>query len=215
MLRVLFLILIVMISFGFAQTNEQLQPRQLGEIQQSVLEEVEALTDVTFQELNREPSAQIYIINYGKNSEIETRDKQIKNLIAFRKYNISKISIINGGYRNIIKTEFWIVPAGAELPKVEPMPILVDEFGKATNGNVKMRVDAFFVEMNKNPSATAYIITYGTPKQVAKREKQIRDSITFRRYDSTRITFVNGGNLGNGEKTLFFLVPFGAESPEP
>lgn len=217
MLRILLVILIVMSSFVFAQTGEKTQERKIAEIEQSVPEQIEATTDMLFQELDRIPTAQIYIINYGTKDDVERREKQIRETITFRKYNISKATIINGGYRNIIKSEFWIVPANAEPPKIEPMPKLIDEFGKATNGNVKMRMDAFFVEINNNPTESAYIINYGTPREIAKRERQIRDSIRFRRYDSTRITFVNGGNRGNGEiiKTLLFLVPAGAEPPKP
>jgi len=105
-----------------------------------------------------------------------------------------------------------------QTPK-EPLPEAVkfDEFGKATNGNVKMRMDAFYVELNNNPNATGYLINYGTPREIAKREKQLRDAIRFRNYDATRITFVNGGNRGNGEviKTLLFIVPAGSEPPKP
>ena len=65
-------------------------------------------------------------------------------------------------------------------PQEFPQAIKFDEFEKATNGNVKMRMDAFFVELNNNPSAQGYIINYGTAKEVAKREKQLRNSIVFR-----------------------------------
>ena len=197
--------------------NPKLDPtaKLIAEFETTTPGFIKSLVDTTFIEINENPKAISYMVTYGTAREIAEREEYFKKAIMFRKYDINRIVFVRGGYQNKVRTMLWIVPEGAEKPKAEPMPILVDEFGKATNGNVKMRVNAFFVEMNKNPSATAYIITYGTPKQVAKREKQIRDAIRFRRYDSTRITFVNGGNLGNSEKTLFFLIPPGAESPTP
>ena len=92
--------------------------------------------------------------------------------------------------------------------------IKFDEFEKATNGNVKMRMDAFFVELSNNPAAEGYIINYGTNKEVAKREKQVRNSIAFRRYHTLRITFVRGENR-EVIKTELWLVPPGAEPPTP
>ena len=91
--------------------------------------------------------------------------------------------------------------------------VKIVEFETATNGRVKMLMDAFYVELNNNPSATGYIITYGTPKEVAKREKQIRDSISFRKYDPIRMVFVNGG-YRSVIKTELWLVPYGAQSPQ-
>ncbi len=77
-----------------------------------------------------------------------------------------------------------------------------------------MKMDAFFVELSNNPAAQGYIINYGTDREIAKREKQIRNSITFRRYDASRITLVRGGNR-EVIKTDLWLVPPGAESPTP
>ena len=99
-------------------------------------------------------------------------------------------------------------------PQETPKAIKFDEFEKASNGYVKMKMDAFFVELSNNPAAQGYIINYGTDREIAKREKQIRNSITFRRYDVSRITLVRGGNR-EVIKTDLWLVPPGAESPTP
>ena len=95
-----------------------------------------------------------------------------------------------------------------------PKAIKFDEFEKATNGFVKWRMDAFFVELSNNPAAQGYIINYGTNKEVAKREKQVRNSIAFRRYHTLRITFVRGENQ-EVIKTELWLVPPGTEAPTP
>ena len=103
-----------------------------------------------------------------------------------------------------------------DTPPVEPRPeaYKLEEFGKATNGYVKMIFDSFMTELNNNPSAQGYIINYGTAKEIRVREKQIRNAIAFRKYDTARITIVNGGNSGK-LNTQLWIVPAGAENPKP
>lgn len=95
-----------------------------------------------------------------------------------------------------------------------PEAIKLEEFGKATNGYVKMLFDSFMVKLHADPSARGHIINYGTDKQIMMREKQIRNAIAFRKIDRSRITIVRGGNTG-GLKTQFWIVPAGAENPTP
>jgi hypothetical protein len=99
-------------------------------------------------------------------------------------------------------------------PREFPQAIKLGEFEKATNGYVKMKMDAFFTELSNNPSAEGYVINYGTIRDVAKREKQVRNSIVFRNYGTYRITIVRGGNR-KIVKTELWLVPLGAEAPTP
>jgi len=94
-----------------------------------------------------------------------------------------------------------------------PTSRLILEQGKAVPDEIKAAVDSFYIELNNNPSASGYIINYGTPREVAKRESDIRKAIAFRKYDISRITFVNGGNTGVGPVSKYWLVPAGAEPP--
>lgn len=91
----------------------------------------------------------------------------------------------------------------------------VDEFGRATDDDVKARIDNFYIELNNNPSAQGYIINYGTPAEIKKRRAQITKAINFRKYDPRRVTMVDGGNTGSGVNTKFFVVPSGADLPTP
>lgn len=92
---------------------------------------------------------------------------------------------------------------------------VIDEFGKATDDDVKARVDGFYTQLNNNPNAQGYIINYGTPAQIKKRRAQIMKAINFRKYDVSRVTFVDGPDNGTGESTKFYLVPAGADKPTP
>lgn len=94
-------------------------------------------------------------------------------------------------------------------------PVLVDEFGALPNDDIRGRLDLFFAELSNNPNNQGYIINYGTPAQVAARERLIRNHITFRGFDASRITLVNGGDTGAGASTKLYRVPPGADNPTP
>lgn len=100
-----------------------------------------------------------------------------------------------------------------EMPQA-PQAVKVVEFGKVTNGYIKMQLDYFFTELSNNPSAQGYIINFGTKREIARVEKVIRYQVKVRNFDLTRITFVSGGAAENSQ-TQFWLVPVGAENPAP
>ncbi len=96
----------------------------------------------------------------------------------------------------------------------KPKAVKYSEFETATNGYVKMIMDGFYVELGNNPSAQGYIINYGTEKEIAVREKQFQNAITFRKFDGARITLVRGG-FWKTSKSELWVVPSGAENPQP
>lgn len=95
-----------------------------------------------------------------------------------------------------------------------PQAVKVVEFGKVTNGYIKMQLDYFFTELGNNPTAQGYIFNFGTKREIAQVEKVVRYQIKVRNFDSERITFVSGGAAENLQ-TQFWLVPIGAETPTP
>ncbi|MFN6963173.1 MAG: hypothetical protein ACK4S4_05330 [Pyrinomonadaceae bacterium] len=99
----------------------------------------------------------------------------------------------------------------ADLPKAE----LVNEFGKMSNDEIRGQLDIFFQQLQSNPNAQGYVINYGSDREIAAREKLIRNHIAFRKFDAARITLVRGGDTGEGVKTKLYLVPPGAENPNP
>lgn len=105
---------------------------------------------------------------------------------------------------------------GSETAGVAPKPdpVLVDEFGAMPNDDIRGRLDLFFAELSNNPNNQGYVINYGTPAQIATRERLIRNHIAFRRFDASRITLVNGGE-GTGVSTKLYRVPPGADNPTP
>lgn len=96
-----------------------------------------------------------------------------------------------------------------------PEARLIDDFGDLRPDDVKARLDALFADLGNNPNDQGYVISYGTDRQIAARERIIRQHIAFRRFDASRITIVRGGDTGEGVRTKLYSVPPGAANPTP
>ena len=107
-------------------------------------------------------------------------------------------------------------PQNADDSSVDKAPKtkMLIEFGKVSNGEFKSIIDKLFIELQSNPTAQGYILIYGMSKQVAARERLLRNQIVFRSQDGSRITFVRG-KAERIIRTQFWIVPDGAESPTP
>jgi hypothetical protein len=94
---------------------------------------------------------------------------------------------------------------------------LFDEYEKLPAGKIKAKVNELFVLLGSEPNYQGYIINYGTDKEITVLEKQIRDAITFLKYDANRVTVIRGGSNPNGEGvfTKVWIVPPGADNPQP
>jgi hypothetical protein len=105
---------------------------------------------------------------------------------------------------------------GQTEDKAPPNPIpeasKLYEFGKATDGYLKMLFSDFSAKLNADPTARGYIINHGTDREIKIRERQIQSAISFLKIDAARVTIVRGGNGGQQETTVW-LVPEGAEMP--
>jgi hypothetical protein len=106
-------------------------------------------------------------------------------------------------------------PVASETGSVaKPLgPIMTDEFGVLENDQVRGRLDSYFIELQNDPTAAGVIINYGPAKDKAKRVKLIQDHIKFRKFDASRITFVDGGD--GALDTKLYKVPAGATQPTP
>lgn len=222
-----------MSSFIFSQTDENAcrleQPNAIK------LFEVEEITNERFKELiekfqvnlNKEPNNQGWIINYGAENEISGREKIIRDNIAFRKYDASRITMINGGDAEIPKTQFWIVPPGAELPKpdyyndnqndsdnqmiVEPRKL--EEFGKVSDRFLNWAITDFFEKLEKDKSLKGYILIHGNQADINEFEARIRNLKLFQKNDSERIVIFRN-ETSKQPTTSLWIIPQDAELPE-
>lgn len=215
MFRVLFLILVVMSSVAFAQGDRRREARMISKFGLIGIEQFEALLDSFFQEeLQKDRTAQGFIINYGSDRRVARNLRIVRSWISQRKIDVSRIVLVKGGFLNNEKTEIWIVPSGTDPPELLPTAVKFAEIERATNLQVKSLFEKFGKKLREERTSQGYIINYGTAKEIAKREKQIRESISLRDDDPPRITLVRGGNKEK-LKSVFWIVPNGAEPPTP
>ena len=89
-----------------------------------------------------------------------------------------------------------------------PEAILVDEFGKLSNDEIRGQLDIFFTTLSNNPTDRGYVINYGTSREIAARERLIQNHIRFRNFDASRITMISGGTSPDGiVRTKLYRVP--------
>lgn len=98
---------------------------------------------------------------------------------------------------------------------VPDVPRIFSEFGPAVPDEIKAQLDPYFSDLSNNPNATGTIINYGTPREIARRERDIRSAIRFRNFPAERVTIINGGDKGTGVRTVLYVVPAGATAPTP
>jgi hypothetical protein len=78
--------------------------------------EIKARLDNLFAALNNDPSAQGYIINYGNLKDKQYRIKTINDYIKARKFDKTRVVMLNGGGASEILSKFYIVSAGMPPP---------------------------------------------------------------------------------------------------
>lgn len=93
----------------------------------------------------------------------------------------------------------------------------VDEYGTLMLATERERLDAFALELNRDPTVQAYILAYGGRRSaataadtLAARAKKYLQ--TFRNIDTNRLVTVNGGYREIPTVELY-LVPLGATPP--
>lgn len=122
-----------------------------------------------------------------------------------------------GGYKESYSVELWIYSRHDSSPDATPDakfdPEKFSEIESVRDDEFIEKMNTFLQKLREEGSSKGYIINYGEPKEVARRELLLRENLSSRGHEM-RITLVNGGNLGT-PKTVLWLVPPGAENPKP
>lgn len=102
----------------------------------------------------------------------------------------------------------------AEIGKTLALPksILFDEIVKLEEKAVERKLTLFFEKLDTKETSTGYIVNYGTPLQIKKREELIKKLTAKNRYChySCRLVLVNGGKEME-IRTRLWIVPQGAD----
>lgn len=81
--------------------------------------------DMFFYELSQNPASQGYVMIYQgtdvlpANYDSPAAERMIRNHMMFRGFDPSRVTVINGGFREEGFTQLWIVPPGAVSPSPE------------------------------------------------------------------------------------------------
>ena len=89
------------------------------------------------------------------------------------------------------------------------LPIMLDDFGKIKDDDVKARIDAVIFELKNRPHFNAVIISYGSVKFIHSRQTLITNHSVLRGLDITRLVFINGGK--GDFRTKIWLLPEGTD----
>ncbi len=111
-------------AHAFQTTEVGVYPYLVDQFRHIPNSEISARFDSFMILLGNEPAAQGYILIYGKPTE-KKRDvarltASLRNFIGFRRYDTSRITIVDAGLQEDMMVEFYLVPPGAAPPKPKP-----------------------------------------------------------------------------------------------
>jgi len=114
------------------------------------------------------------------------------------------------------KTELWIVPHGAEEPKVGQGAWVGLEIGEQSDVETKKETKEFFDKVfHLRQELSFYVINYGSREFITNRRKVFISNLeSVPEFPEPRILFVDAGD-SKGNSTVIWLVPFGVEPPKP
>lgn len=167
---------------------------------------IEMMMDGFFAALLNDPYARGHIINYGTQSDVEAREKQILESIRLKRFDQSRILIVRDGLRPIVRTEIWIVPPGADSPSPDPGYDLVSEFGSATVAERRKKVAAMLERLAAESDTNGVIVVAGPAAAVARRESEYRVLVRQMAL-GPRIRFVRTRAVGTVSTQLWVSRP--------
>lgn len=109
----------------------------------------------------------------------------------------------------------WFAIGSYAQGEAKPKAYIFAEFKVATANNLAFIWEPF-VSVLENENAQGYIINYGSKPAVRGRRKLFTLAVARSReyYDPPRITFIDGPPE-KSIRTIMWIVPQGAELPEP
>jgi len=108
-------------------------------------------------------------------------------------------------------------PTPDEVPPTPPAPTQFDTYGRIARNDEKARLDNFAIQLQNDPGAQGYIITYGGRRGPAGEAQTRADFaknylVNSRGIDPGRLMTVDGG-FREEATTELWLVPSGATAP--
>ncbi len=105
--------------------KEVIVAREFDECNNCSFDDQKARLDNLAVELQNDPTTRAYIIAYGGRMSPVGQVEKLMNrareyMVTQRGIDASRLSLVNGGYREEDSVELWIVPSGAAAPQATP-----------------------------------------------------------------------------------------------
>lgn len=199
-------------------------------------------------ELQTSPTTKGYIVAYGAPNKFPgwplRRAYQLKGyLIEARGLDAARVEVINGGYRDDVRFQLWVVEAGSQLPvppfdfgaalSRERTPLLFDRFypydtppstdiGEGYEGYldlIKGRFEPFALALRSDPAARGCVIVYAAHRDrrgvdAKLAARQKLKILTNHSLDPARVVALAGGRR-KGRSVELWIVPPGSPLPKP
>lgn len=109
---------------GFSTIEVGKKPYLVVEAERYNSSELSAMIDGFMMQIYDDPTLKGYIIIYagrnGGTKEMVRAIVSVRRMFAFRRYDLSRVTILRGGFREYNTVDMWVVPEGAELPTATP-----------------------------------------------------------------------------------------------
>jgi hypothetical protein len=226
------------------QQPTQSGARKIDEFGGILISDLLARADYFATEIQNNPTATAYVVAYGVPNKApgwpERRGYWTKGYLTSRGISEERVKVVNGGYRDSIMMQFWLVEPGSQLPVPpfdlaaaltrEKTPLLFDGFDPTPAGtgiedgyegylDDKGRYAAFILALQSDPGARGCVITYatrsdrrGTDRRMATGIK--RTILTNHAIGAERVVTIGGG-LRQHKMAELWIVPPGSELPKP
>lgn len=129
----------------FCANNSIFSQKLVDTFEYTNAEESMARIDRFLIEMQNDPQATAYFIIYGgkvnKKGEVEAHMKQLPYYLMFRRFDKDQVTIVNGGFRENLSWDFWLVSPGEEFPE----PKSTVEFKDVrTKGKFSKKIDYLY-----------------------------------------------------------------------
>lgn len=94
-----------------------------------------------------------------------------------------------------------------------PQPYKFAEFGPTSAKEIASKMVAFDDELNAKEAAQGYIVNYGPAKAIRIRRSLLMKGISYRKYDTARMIWLDGP-FEKKIRTVLWIVPPGAAFPK-
>lgn len=232
-MRILLSSLLLLLVFQFSFGQEKPKAKLIDEFGKPCREEFQMRIDSFHMELRNNPSSTGYIIFYGSET-LEARNLSYFSVLSnYHKERKLPIQTVRGANQKEEKTQFWIVPSGAEPPKTNSeftptkitKPILFDSVWADFNrfyGKLWVYDIGFFDLgcdfppnqkefaniLRSNPNLTGRLVVFNSNKNRADRVVKfaVKELTKTYKVSLQRLATIYGGKTSE-PKIEFWLVP--------